>query len=322
MQSYRRQTIQLLLVGMVAAALLMLSSAASVADDGQDTNPRADVWRSVRQGTAGYTAVPSEAHRVLIQTEGQLWREIRNGPLAGISPWILAGVLVVIGLFFVIFGRDRLEEQRSGEMIQRFSPAERVLHWCTATLFVLLALSGLSMLFGRAVLIPVFGQSGFSGYMRIGMFVHNLSGPFFLAGLVIEIVVWIKGTTYPKKWTCAGSGIWGDDRPGATPPCGKSQRRRKSLVLADVSGRFGGGHHRCDPGFPHLGSNPACHASGPRDPCLGGDIVHRCFFRSYCIGTLGAEGTFEGMWRGKVDAVWAKQHQDLWYEKKMQHRPG
>jgi len=33
------------------------------------------------------------------------------------------------------------------------------------------------------------------------------------------------------------------------------------------------------------------------------------------IGTLGAEGTFEGMWRGRVDAAWAKQHQDLWYEK-------
>jgi cytochrome b subunit of formate dehydrogenase len=31
------------------------------------------------------------------------------------------------------------------------------------------------------------------------------------------------------------------------------------------------------------------------------------------IGTIGAEGTFEGMWRGRVDAVWAKQHQDLWY---------
>jgi cytochrome b subunit of formate dehydrogenase len=34
------------------------------------------------------------------------------------------------------------------------------------------------------------------------------------------------------------------------------------------------------------------------------------------IGTIGAEGTFEGMWRGKVDKVWAKQHNDLWYEQK------
>jgi formate dehydrogenase subunit gamma len=34
------------------------------------------------------------------------------------------------------------------------------------------------------------------------------------------------------------------------------------------------------------------------------------------IGTIGAEGTFEGMWHGKVDAVWARQHQDLWYREK------
>ena len=35
------------------------------------------------------------------------------------------------------------------------------------------------------------------------------------------------------------------------------------------------------------------------------------------MGTAGSQGAFEGMWKGKVDAVWAKQHCDLWYEKKM-----
>ena len=35
------------------------------------------------------------------------------------------------------------------------------------------------------------------------------------------------------------------------------------------------------------------------------------------IGTIGAEGTFEGMWSGSVDAVWAEQHNDLWYAEKM-----
>ena len=43
------------------------------------------------------------------------------------------------------------------------------------------------------------------------------------------------------------------------------------------------------------------------------------------IGTIGAEGTFEGMWSGAVDASWAKQHQDLWYEEKIKakaQKPG
>ncbi len=35
------------------------------------------------------------------------------------------------------------------------------------------------------------------------------------------------------------------------------------------------------------------------------------------LGTFGAEGTFEAMWTGSVDAVWANQHNDLWYAQKM-----
>ena len=32
------------------------------------------------------------------------------------------------------------------------------------------------------------------------------------------------------------------------------------------------------------------------------------------LGTLGNEGSFEGMLSGEVDEAWAKQHHDLWYE--------
>ena len=31
------------------------------------------------------------------------------------------------------------------------------------------------------------------------------------------------------------------------------------------------------------------------------------------IGSIGAQGTFESMWSGKVSVQWAKQHNDLWY---------
>ena len=323
MQSYRRQTLRLLLAGITTAALLILSSAAPLAaNDGQDTNPRADVWRTVRQGKAGYTAVPFEDHRVLIQTEGQLWRKIRNGPLAGISPWVLAGVLAAIGLFFIIYGRDRLEEPRSGVMIQRFSPAERFLHWYTAALFVLMTLSGLSMLFGRAVLIPVFGHQGFSTYMRIGMFVHNLSGPFFLAGLVIEIVVWFKDNIPGKldlKWFGNLGGMTGrGPRPHAEKVNGGEKAWFWLMLLAGTAVGVTG----VILNFPIFGQT--------RQTMQVAHVIHASVavlfvaasFGHIYIGTIGAEGTFEGMWRGKVDAVWAKQHQDLWYEKKMQEGSG
>ena len=32
------------------------------------------------------------------------------------------------------------------------------------------------------------------------------------------------------------------------------------------------------------------------------------------LGTIGNEGSFEGMIGGEVDEAWAKQHHDLWYE--------
>ena len=39
------------------------------------------------------------------------------------------------------------------------------------------------------------------------------------------------------------------------------------------------------------------------------------------LGTIGAQGTFQGMWSGLVSAQWAKQHQDLWYAEKMKEKP-
>ena len=35
------------------------------------------------------------------------------------------------------------------------------------------------------------------------------------------------------------------------------------------------------------------------------------------LGSIGAEGTFEGMRSGKVSAQWAKQHNDVWYAEVM-----
>lgn len=89
-------------------------------------NPRANFWRAVRVGEPGTTTSASEGHKVLIQNGGQNWRQIRNGPIAGIAPWLLAVVVFAIGVFFVIVGKDRLEEPRSGVTI---SPTSSTLQW-------------------------------------------------------------------------------------------------------------------------------------------------------------------------------------------------
>lgn len=302
-------------VSVLIAAFVLLTAAAPLAAEGQGANPRSDTWRAVRQGQAGTTTVDAEAHKVLIQTGGQLWRSIRNGPLAAISPWLIAGVLVIIGVFFLIFGRDKLEEPRSGVMLQRFSLAERILHWVTAALFILLAVSGLSMLFGRAVLIPLFGPAGFAAYMQVGLWVHNFSGPFFLAGVLIEFVVWVRDnipTRMDLHWFRNLGGLTGGPRPHAAKVNGGEKAWFWLMVLAGSAVGVTG----VILDFPIWGQT--------RQSMQVAHVIHATVavlfvaasFGHIYIGTIGAEGTFEGMWRGKVDAVWAKQHQDLWYQEK------
>ena len=281
-----------------------------------ESNPRANFWRAVREGAPGYTSVDSEAHKVLIQNGGQNWREIRNGPLAGISPWVLAGVLAVIGMFYVIVGKDRLAKPRTGIKLKRFTSAERMLHWITATLFILMALTGLSMLFGRSVLIPVLGYQAFSSYMQVCKLVHNYCGPLFLAGILVEIAVWIKDNI-PRKldfiWFKNLGGMIGK---GSRPHAGKINGGAKAwfwiIVFVGLTVSITG----LILDFPNFGQSRltmqiahVIHAS------LAILFIAASFAHIY-IGTIGAEGTFEGMWSGYVDASWAEQHQDLWFEEK------
>ena len=315
--SYRRQTILLLVTGAILAVMTMAATTALViAADDRGSNPRSEIWRAVRRGDAGITTVDSAAHAVLIQSEGQLWRRIRNGPLSVIGSGIMGGVLAIIALFFIVMGRDRLDEPRTGEMIPRFSLAERILHWATAILFIVLALTGLSMLFGRAVLIPVFGQKAFASYMQVGMYVHNVSGPLFLAGVLVEVAVWANDNI-PRKmdllWFKNLGGMIGNGpRPHAEKVNGGAKAWFWVVVLSGAI--VGGTGVILD--FPIWGQSRQLMQIAHLIHAAVAIMFVTASFGHIYIGTIGAEGTFEGMWRGKVDAAWAKQHQDLWYEEK------
>ena len=50
------------------------------------------------------------------------------------------------------------------------------------------------------------------------------------------------------------------------------------------------------------------HASSALLLCIG-------TFGHIYIGSMGTEGALEAMTTGSVDASWAKQHHDLWYQK-------
>lgn len=282
------------------------------------SNPHANFWRVVRQGIPGFMTAPSDGHTVLIQNSGENWRELRNGLIMPLAQWVLALALVAMGLFYFFIGKDRLEEPRSGIRIERYTLGERVLHWYTALLFVIIAVTGLSMLLGRVLLIPIFGHWAVSGYLQTTKVLHNYLGPFLLVGILLEILIWFRNNI-PKKedltWFKTLGGMFGS---GPRPHTGRINAGEKGwfwlvLVFGLASGITGiimdfpiWGQTRLTMEVTHI-----IHAA------VAVLFVTASFGHIY-LGTIGAEGTFEAMWTGSVDSVWAKQHNDLWYAETMQ----
>src|SRR4051794_11486313 len=156
------------------------------------------MWRGVRQGVQGYVSIPNPQAGVLIQSEGETWRNWRNGPISTYGSWIMLGMIVVLALFFAIRGRIRIESGWSDRVIPPFHAFERAVHWLTATCFVLLALTGLNVLYGRYVLLPVIGPHAFSSMTMIGKEIHNFVSFGFTLGVFLMLLMWI-GQNLPTR---------------------------------------------------------------------------------------------------------------------------
>lgn len=280
-----------------------------------ETNPRAEYWRDVRQGNAGYVASSGPyTTNSLIQNGGQIWRQIRNGPIATYGPWLLAAMLLAIGLFHIAtWGGSKLEEPRSGKTVPRWSLFERTLHWFTAILFIVLAITGLSLLFGRAVLIPVLGSAGFGAWAAFAMSAHNFLGPVFIVGVLLEIVLWIRHNipnATDIRWFAKGGGMFGKGHASA----GRMNGGEKAWfwIIATV------GVAVCATGFvldfPNFGFSRANMQWANVIHAVGAIIWMAVALGHIYIGTLGTEGALEGMTTGRVSTEWAQQHHDLWYE--------
>lgn len=320
MRRYRRMALWTLAIIMVSAMVLPLGSyvytgiQSAHAQAVEDSNPRANYWRAVRGGDRGYSAVQGDETDVLVQNGGQNWRQIRNGPLANIGGWGLFVMALLILLFFGLRGRINIEKGRSGKRIMRWSAWERFVHWYTAILFVILTITGLSILFGRAVLIPLLGPRGFAAWADLAIGLHNITGPAFAIGVLVMVLMWI-----PRNLPSQGDGEWlgklgGMFKDGDHPPSGKVNAGEKIWfwmictvgVAVIVTGLI------LD--FPNYGQT--------RDTMQTANIIHGIaalvwvgvWFGHAYLGTFGTEGTLEGMTTGYVDANWAEQHHDLWYE--------
>jgi len=306
----RRIVLTLLLASLVAPLVPYALAATGV----QVPNPGADLWREVRQRVPpGNVRTQAEGveSAVLINPSGETWRQFRMEGLVPIGGWLLVGTLGMIAAFRVYRGRIKIDGGRSGKLVPRFSVNQRVVHWFAASLFVILGVTGLVLLYGRLVLIPLLGPEGFSATAAACKEVHNLFGPIFPFAVVLLVSLFLRGNGFNRvdlRWFLKAGGLF--KHPASSGYYNGGQKSWFWMVVLfglaiSVSGLV------LD--FPVLGQG--------REVMGWAHVVHGVVAVVFIaaslghiyIGTLGMEGAAESMTEGYVDANWAKEHHDLWY---------
>ncbi len=336
----RQHRIALLSVAFILAfafALPMASYTAhwfgstAVAQDGgaaASTNPRSNYWRAVKEGVSGYSAVDGPESNVLIQMNGTYWEQTRSSFWVQKLPWIIAGMAVLLLLYHLIHGRNKLDKPTAGRKLKRWGWFDRLVHWVTAISFIALAITGISMLIGKAALIPLLGKAGFASAAQISLQVHNVLGPVFFVGISLMILMWVW-YNFPTKvdlqWLKEGGGLFKKAHPSA----GRMNAGEKIWfwLLATL------GVVVCLTGvamvLPVYGIALPAWAetvpwlSGSRAEMQQANLLHGVLAVIWTavalghiyIGTAGTEGAFEGMATGYVSEEWAMQHHDLWAKK-------
>jgi formate dehydrogenase subunit gamma len=293
-----------------------------------------DMWRAVREGRSGTVSLPSGQAGVLIQSEGDNWRAIRNGPLSTYGVWVLLGMIALLALFFLIRGRIRIEAGPSGHRIQRFNGVERFAHWLTATTFVVLALTGLNMLYGRYVLLPLLGPEIFAALTLGGKYAHNYLAFGFMIGLVMLFVLWVWANLpnhHDVVWLLKGGGML---KRGVHVSARKFNAGQKILfwlvILGGVSVSLSGIMLLFPFELSMFGEtfawiNWAFRTDYPTQltamqemqyaqiwHAIVGLVLTAIIIGHIYIGTIGMEGAFDAMGSGEVDENWAREHHDLW----------
>ena len=136
-------------------------------------NSDSDLWRFVRTGNAGSTQMKDELAAVMIQSEGDNWRAFRNGPLSNVGAYAVLGIIGLLVIFYFVRGKIRIDAGPSGDTILRFGTVDRFAHWLMAGSFVILAITGLNLLYGQYVLMPIIGKEAFASFTTVGKYAHN-----------------------------------------------------------------------------------------------------------------------------------------------------
>jgi formate dehydrogenase subunit gamma len=308
----------LLVVSTMAVFMFMAIAAPVVAQQPTSVDPTADAVKEQQllqqlHRIQGLGTIPDTKSYVIEQPMGREWRRFHEVWLHWIGAIAVLGMLVLLTIFYLVRGKVRIESGRSGINIVRFSAFERFVHWMTATCFVILALSGLNITFGKDILLPLMRPSAFSAWSLAAKYAHNFISFPFVLGVILIFFMWLGGNI-PNKvdvtWFKRGGGMVGRDQPPAYRFNGGQKGVYWIVVLGGTAVAVSGYVLM----FPFYGTTIA-------DMQLA-QVVHgvvavlfiAAMLAHIYIGTIGMEGAFEAMGKGTVDLKWAEEHHSLWLQ--------
>jgi formate dehydrogenase subunit gamma len=289
----------------------------------------APFWRGVRDSGAqpGYVSLPGLEQGQLVQefvqypgsqytTAGEAWRQVRNQWLIPYGGSLLLIALLAMVLHYTVKGPLDVKAAPTGRMVERFTPLERAAHWVNAIAFVVLAVSGIVMAFGKFFLLPVLGATLFGWLSYALKTLHNFAGPLFGVSLLIVILTFVKDNLPSKDdlvWLAKGGGLFN----GAHVPSNRFNAGEKILfwagvfVLGIVTVASGLVLDQLIPQIaPTRGNMQVAHMVHGAATVL----MMAMFIGHIYMGTLGAKGAYSAMRHGYVDEAWAKEHHELWYD--------
>ena len=269
------------------------------------------------QKIQGRGTLPDARSQVLEQPAGRDWRQFHQVTLRWIGAVAILGMLAILVLFYLIRGMVRIEAGRSGRTLVRFNAFERFVHWMTATCFIVLAVSGLNITFGKELLAPWISPEAFASWSQLAKYAHNyLSFPFTL-GVVLMFLMWIAWN-FPSgvdlEWIREGGGIVGSKHP----PARRFNAGQKMIYWVVVLGGGAAAITGYLLMFPFYATDVAGMQLAQMVHGIVGVVFIAIMLAHIYIGTIGMQGAFEAMGKGEVDANWAQQHHSLWLEKEQQ----
>jgi formate dehydrogenase subunit gamma len=314
------------IIGALALACVVAVATPALAQQPSQVNPTAssvneqkllDALQAPGPGgggaIGGRVSIPDAKSGMLIQPAGQTWRDFHQVTLRWIGAIAILGMLAVLVLFYLVRGMVKIEAGRSGRTIVRFNAFERSVHWMTATCFVVLALSGLNITFGKTLLMPLFGPEAFATWSQWGKYAHNyLSFPFTI-GVVLILLMWIANNipnSTDMAWIKRGGGIVGNDHP----PAYKFNAGQKMIYWIVVIGGALSAVTGYILMFPFYGTEMSGMQTAQVLHGSVGALFIAAMLAHIYIGTIGMQGAYKAMRDGHVDETWAKEHHALWYD--------